>query len=111
MHSKAERCWSLEAHGRSNQRLERGDPHQEADRDTRGLGALVAEKFAAEGCSIAINYVSNADRAKQTAEKLEKEYNAKIVLIQGVCDVQTALREAHLTDRGDRTGCRGFGGL
>lgn len=46
----------------------------------------MAEKFAAEGCSIAINYVSNAERAKQTAERLEKEYNAKVVLIQGVCD-------------------------
>lgn len=44
----------------------------------------MAEKFAAEGCSIAINYVSNAERAKQTAERLEKEYNAKVVLIQGV---------------------------
>lgn len=47
----------------------------------------MAEKFAAEGCSLAINYVSNADRAKQTAEKLEKEYNAKVVIIQGVCEI------------------------
>lgn len=46
----------------------------------------MAEKFAAEGCSLAINYVSNADRAKQTADKLAKDYNAKVVLIQGVCD-------------------------
>ena len=58
------------------------------DREThdgcRGLGALVAEKFAAEGCSIAINYVSNVERAKETAEKLEKEYGVKVVVVQGV---------------------------
>ncbi|PGH36288.1 hypothetical protein GX50_00793 [[Emmonsia] crescens] len=49
---------------------------------SRGLGALVAEKFAAEGSNIALNYVSNEARAKETAEKLEKEYNAKVVVIQ-----------------------------
>ena len=45
---------------------------------------MVCEKFAAEGCNIAINYVSNEERAKQTAEKVEKEYSVKTVLIQGV---------------------------
>lgn len=50
----------------------------------RGLGALVAEKFAAEGCNIAINYVSNSERAEQTAKKIEKEYKAKTVIVQGV---------------------------
>ena len=50
----------------------------------RGLGAVVCEKFAAEGCNIAINYVSNEERAKQTAEKIEKECSVKTVLIQGV---------------------------
>jgi len=49
------------------------------------LGAVVAQKFAAEGCNIAINYVGNHDRAKQTAQKLEKEYGTKMVVIQGVC--------------------------
>ncbi|PGH04081.1 hypothetical protein AJ79_07181 [Helicocarpus griseus UAMH5409] len=55
---------------------------------SRGLGALVAEKFAAEGCSIALNYVSNEARAKGTAEKLEKEFNAKVVLIQADVGIQ-----------------------
>lgn len=50
----------------------------------RGLGALIAEKFAAEGCNVAINYVSNLERAKQTAENIEKEYSAKTIMIQGV---------------------------
>ena len=50
----------------------------------RGLGALIAEKFAAEGCNVAINYVSNLERAKETAAKIEKECGAKTVVIQGV---------------------------
>lgn len=50
---------------------------------SRGLGALVAEKFAAEGCNIAINYVSNSERAEQTAKKIEKEYKAKTIIVQG----------------------------
>lgn len=50
----------------------------------RGLGALVAEKFAAEGSNIAINYVSNADRAKETAAKIESQYKVKVVVLQGV---------------------------
>lgn len=46
----------------------------------------MVEKFAAEGCNIAINYVSNLERAKQTANRIEKEYKAKNVIIQGVSD-------------------------
>ncbi|KAA6410332.1 MAG: alcohol dehydrogenase [Lasallia pustulata] len=65
---------------------------------SRGLGAVVAEKFAAEGCSLAINYVSNADRAKQTADKLAKDYNAKVVLIQGdvgvLADCERTVKES-----------------
>ena len=45
----------------------------------------MAEKFAAEGCNVAINYVSNLSRAKQTAEKLETTYKAKTVVVQGAC--------------------------
>ena len=51
----------------------------------RGLGALVAEKFAGEGCTgIAINYVSNVKRAQATAEKIEKTYGTKPIVVQGV---------------------------
>ena len=45
----------------------------------------MAEKFAAEGCNVAINYVENLDRAKQTAQKIKKEYKTKTVIVQGVC--------------------------
>lgn len=44
----------------------------------------MAEKFAAEGCNIAINYNASQDRAKETADKVEKDYKVKTVLIQGV---------------------------
>ena len=50
----------------------------------RGLGALVAEKFAAEGSNVAINYVTNAERGNETAEKIEKEFKVKTMVIQGV---------------------------
>ncbi len=52
--------------------------------DDRGLGAVVAEKFAAEGSNIVINYFSNVDRAKETAAKLEKDYGVKVIIVQGV---------------------------
>lgn len=50
----------------------------------RGLGALIAEKFAAEGCKLAINYNASQDRAEQVAEKIERHHKTKAVLIQGV---------------------------
>lgn len=62
-------------------------PHQNTritKAKSRGLGALIAEKFAAEGCNVAIKYVSNLERAKETAEKIEREYQAKTVIVQGV---------------------------
>ncbi|MCJ1255606.1 hypothetical protein MMC24_003423 [Lignoscripta atroalba] len=73
---------------------------------SRGLGALVAQKFAAEGCSgVAINYVANLERAKQTAEKIEKEYKAKTVVIQGdvgvLADCERVVKES----------IKGLGGL
>ena len=56
----------------------------EANTNLRGLGELISYKFAQEGCSIAINYNSSADRAKAVAVKIEKEYGMKAALIQGV---------------------------
>ena len=53
-------------------------------RTSRGLGALVAKKFAAEGCQVAINYVSNLERAKETAEHVYMAFKTKTVIIQGV---------------------------
>ena len=58
----------------------------------RGLGALLAEKFAAEGCNVAINYNASQDRAKDIAAKIEKNHQVKTVVIQGVslrCDLKS----------------------
>ncbi len=54
------------------------------DAPHRGLGALVAEKFAAEGCNVAVNYNASKDRAEQVVEKIEKEYKVKSFVIHGV---------------------------
>ena len=50
----------------------------------RGLGALIAEKFGAEGCNVAINYAQSKDRAEALAEKIEKEHGVKTLVLQGV---------------------------
>lgn len=50
-----------------------------------GIGALVAERFASEGANVAINYVSNEERAKETESKITSQYNVKTTIIQGVC--------------------------
>ncbi len=34
---------------------------------------------------MAINYISNRERAEETAGKIEKEYGVRTVIIQGVC--------------------------
>lgn len=52
------------------------------------MGALIAEKFAAEGSNIAINYVSSDSRAKETASKIESEYKVKTLIVQGDVGVQ-----------------------
>ena len=48
------------------------------------MGAVVAQKFAAEGCNVAINYVSSKDAAENLASDLQSQYNVKAIIIQGV---------------------------
>ncbi|EZF32522.1 hypothetical protein H109_00772 [Trichophyton interdigitale MR816] len=50
---------------------------------SRGLGAMVAEKFAAEGSNIAINYYSSEAQAKELAAKIEADHKVKAIVIQG----------------------------
>ena len=51
---------------------------------SRGLGALVVEKFAAEGCHVAINYNASKERAEELARKVQHEHQVRTVLLQGV---------------------------
>lgn len=54
---------------------------------SRGLGALIAEKFAAEGSDIAINYASNKEAADKLADKIQQNFSVKTCVVQAVCDV------------------------
>jgi NAD(P)-dependent dehydrogenase (short-subunit alcohol dehydrogenase family) len=49
----------------------------------RGIGAMICERFASEGCNIAINYLSSEDKAKEVASNVEK-HSVKAIVIQGV---------------------------
>ncbi|KAF2399098.1 NAD(P)-binding protein, partial [Trichodelitschia bisporula] len=53
----------------------------------RGLGAVIARKFAAEGSNVAINFVNRPEPAQELAATLAKEYGVKTVVLQGDCGV------------------------
>ncbi|KAL8642630.1 MAG: hypothetical protein Q9228_000679, partial [Teloschistes exilis] len=44
---------------------------------------LIAERFAAEGSNVAINYNASEDRAKQVAEKIKKTTDVKVIIVKG----------------------------
>ncbi|KAF2431841.1 short chain dehydrogenase/reductase [Tothia fuscella] len=50
---------------------------------SRGLGAVIAEKFAAEGSNININFASNEKAVNELSAKLKKEYGVKVHVTQG----------------------------
>lgn len=50
----------------------------------RGLGALVAQRFASEGSNIAINYASSKDAAEKLASEIQSQFGVKTITIQGV---------------------------
>ncbi|KAL4808522.1 hypothetical protein BDV18DRAFT_100867 [Aspergillus unguis] len=56
---------------------------------SRGLGAIVAQKFAAEGCNVAINYFSSKDAAEKVASEIQAKYKVKVVIIQGDASIQS----------------------
>lgn len=51
---------------------------------SRGLGALIVEKFAKEGSNVAINYQSSKDAAQALADKVHKDHGVKAIVLQGV---------------------------
>jgi len=52
----------------------------------RGLGALICEKFAAEGANVVVNYVSSKERAEEVAKKCEAQ-GVKAICIKADCGV------------------------
>lgn len=50
---------------------------------SRGLGAVICEKFADEGAHIMVNYVSREDRAAEVVQKV-KQRGVEAFMVQGV---------------------------
>ncbi|OKO93933.1 Granaticin polyketide synthase putative ketoacyl reductase 2 [Penicillium subrubescens] len=50
---------------------------------SRGLGAVIAQRFAAEGSNVAINYASSKETADKVASELAAQYNVKTITVQG----------------------------
>ncbi|MDI1487296.1 MAG: hypothetical protein OHK93_006565 [Ramalina farinacea] len=50
---------------------------------------MIAEKFAGEGCNVAINYMASKDAAQQLAERIGKQYGIKTALLQGDVAIQS----------------------
>lgn len=44
----------------------------------------MAQKFAAEGCNVAINYAAREAPARELAERIEGSFGVKTLVIQGV---------------------------
>lgn len=76
-----------------------------ADKCHRGLGAEVARRFAAEGCNIAINYVSSEAPAQTLSKELQDKHKVKTTVVQGdggvVADIQNCVQQT----------IKAFGGL
>jgi NAD(P)-dependent dehydrogenase (short-subunit alcohol dehydrogenase family) len=58
---------------------------------SRGLGAYICEKFAAEGANVAINYQSSAEAAEKLAKKLSEQYGVKTITFQAVRKLHTLI--------------------
>jgi NAD(P)-dependent dehydrogenase (short-subunit alcohol dehydrogenase family) len=48
-----------------------------------GLGAVIVNKLAREGCHVAINYSSSKQRAEDLAQSITRAHNVKAITIQG----------------------------
>lgn len=51
---------------------------------SRGLGAMIVEKFARDGAHVVVNFVSNEGHARAVATKAES-YGVQAFVVQGVC--------------------------
>lgn len=60
---------------------------------SRGIGAAIALKLAQRGAHLAINYITNAAAAKETAQQIRDLHGVKAVTIQADVSDETAVRE------------------
>ncbi|KFY43506.1 hypothetical protein V494_01944 [Pseudogymnoascus sp. VKM F-4513 (FW-928)] len=55
---------------------------------SRGLGALICDKFAKEGANVIVNYVSSAAAAEDIAKTIAGEYGVKAFAVKGDMGVE-----------------------
>ncbi|KAF2085897.1 NAD(P)-binding protein [Saccharata proteae CBS 121410] len=49
---------------------------------SRGLGAVIAEKFAEQGCNVAINYASSESAAQELAARIGEKHGVRTCIIK-----------------------------
>ena len=54
---------------------------------------MICDKFASEGCNIAINYNSSKDAADKLGEEIKSKHGVKVISLAGVSAVQSLSRE------------------
>ncbi|KIW16299.1 hypothetical protein PV08_06350 [Exophiala spinifera] len=70
---------------------------------SRGLGALICEKFAAEGCHVMVNYHSREDRAREVVEKVRAcGVQAFAIHGQSHSPLSIVIQDAELPEDNDR---------
>ena len=60
---------------------------------SRGIGEAISTKFAKEGYNVVINYLNNDERASMLKNKLEREYNANILLVKADVSIESEVKE------------------
>ena len=64
---------------------------------SKGLGAVICRKFAAEGCNVAINFNSDADAAEALAQDLRASSGTKAITVKAVRSQKPLLTRAKTT--------------
>lgn len=65
----------------------------------RGIGAAIAERLAADGAAVAVNYVKSADAAERVAERIRRAGGAASVLQADVGDWSQAKALVEATEK------------
>lgn len=61
---------------------------------SHGIGKAIAERFAAEGCSLILNCKNDAEKLQKDAEKLQSRYGVRALTLS--CDVSDHSQVCHM---------------